>query len=82
MDYSPILAQVWRMMRTLIPAVLLIDLLKSTWVNRQIGELPDRLLAHWALDKKTCGRLHSVPLKTPDGMHQSTISSSCPMASL
>ncbi|AVO53797.1 nuclease-related domain-containing protein [Ectopseudomonas mendocina] len=70
MDYSPIVAQVWSMLAWLIPAVLLIGLLKSPWAKGQIGELLVRLFAHWQLDKQTYRRLHNVTLNTPDGTTQ------------
>ena len=54
----------------LIPAALLIGLLKSPWAKGQIGELLVRLFAHWQLDKQTYRRLHNVTLNTPDGTTQ------------
>jgi restriction system protein len=76
-DYSVILRPVIDMMTWLIPAMLLIGLLKSPWAKGHIGELLVRLFAHWQLDKQTYRRLHNVTLNTPDG----TTHSSRPTAS-
>ncbi|EZH77030.1 hypothetical protein AU05_01080, partial [Ectopseudomonas composti] len=70
MDYSVILQPVINSMIWLLPAMLLIGLLKSPWAKGQIGELLVRLFAHWQLDKQTYRRLHNVTLNTPDGTTQ------------
>jgi hypothetical protein len=70
MDYSIILGPFIGTMTWLIPAMLLIGLLKSPWAKGHIGELLVRLFAHWQLDKQTYRRLHNVTLNTPDGTTQ------------
>lgn len=54
MDYRVILAPLLDTMTWLIPAMLLIGLLKSRWAKGHIGELLVRLFAHWQLDKSEC----------------------------
>ncbi len=70
MDYSPIVGQVWGMLAWIIPAALLISLLKSPWAKGHIGELQVRFFAHRQLDERTYRRLHNVTLNTPDGTTQ------------
>ncbi|MBD9412974.1 NERD domain-containing protein [Pseudomonas sp. PDM16] len=70
MDYRLILAPLFDTMTWLIPAMLLIGLLKSRWAKGHIGELLVRMFAHWQLDKQTYRRLHNVTLNTPDGTTQ------------
>lgn len=70
MDYRVILAPLFDTMTWLLPAMLLIGLLKSRWAKGHIGELLVRLFAHWQLDKQTYRRLHNVTLNTPDGTTQ------------
>ena len=70
MDYSIILRPVIDTLTWLLPAMLLIGLLKSPWAKGHIGELLVRLFAHWQLDKQTYRRLHNVTLNTPDGTTQ------------
>ena len=67
MDFTPIIAQAWGTLGWVIPAALLIGLLKSPWAKGHIGEILVRLFAHWQLDKQTYRRLHNVTLNTPDG---------------
>jgi len=70
MDFSIILRPVIDSLFWLIPAALLIGLLKSPWAKGHIGELLVRLFAHWQLNKQTYRRLHNVTLNTPDGTTQ------------
>lgn len=70
MDVGLILRPLIDSLFWLIPAILLIGLLKSPWAKGHIGELLVRLLAHWQLDKQTYRRLHNVTLNTPDGTTQ------------
>lgn len=70
MDYSVILRPVIDTMTWLLPAMLLLGLLKSPWAKGHIGELLVRLFAHWQLNKHTYRRLHNVTLNTPDGTTQ------------
>ncbi len=70
MDVGLILRPLIDSLFWLIPAILLIGLLKSPWAKGQIGELLVRLFAHWQLDKQTYRRLHNVTLNTPDGTTQ------------
>nr|WP_238589650.1 nuclease-related domain-containing protein [Pseudomonas toyotomiensis] len=70
MDVGLILRPLIDSLFWLIPAALLIGLLKSPWAKGQIGELLVRLFAHWQLDKQTYRRLHNVNLNTPDGTTQ------------
>lgn len=70
MDVGLILRPLIDSLFWLIPAALLIGLLKSPWAKGQIGELLVRLFAHWQLDKQTYRRLHNVTLNTPDGTTQ------------
>jgi len=70
MDVGLILRPLIDSLFWLIPAVLLIGLLKSPWAKGQIGELLVRLFAHWQLNKQTYRRLHNVILNTPDGTTQ------------
>ncbi len=70
MDYSIILRPLIDTLYWLMPAMLLIGLLKSPWAKGHIGELLVRLFAHWQLDKQTYRRLHNVTLNTPDGTTQ------------
>jgi len=70
MDYAVVLRPLIGTATWLIPALLLIGLLKSPWGKGQIGELLVRLFAHWQLDKQTYRRLHNVTLNTPDGTTQ------------
>jgi hypothetical protein len=70
MDVGLILRPLIDSLFWLIPAALLIGLLKSPWAKGQIGELLVRLFAHWQLDKQTYRRLHNITLNTPDGTTQ------------
>jgi hypothetical protein len=70
MDVGLILRPLIDSLFWLIPAALLIGLLKSPWAKGHIGELLVRLFAHWQLDKQTYRRLHNVTLNTPDGTTQ------------
>jgi hypothetical protein len=70
MDVGLILRPLIDSLFWLIPAALLIGLLKSPWAKGQIGELLVRLFAHWQLDKQTYRRLHNVTLNTLDGTTQ------------
>jgi hypothetical protein len=70
MDFTPIIAQAWDTLGWLIPLMLLIGLLKSSWAKGYIGELLVRLFAHRQLDKQTYRRLHNVTLNTCDGSTQ------------
>ncbi|WP_032672974.1 nuclease-related domain-containing protein [Pseudomonas syringae] len=54
----------------LLPALLLLALLKSPWAKGHIGELWVRLFAHCKLDKTVYRRLHNVTLNTADGTTQ------------
>ncbi len=70
MDFTPIIAQVWKVAIWLVPLMFLLGLLKSPWAKGHIGELRVRLFAHWRLDRQTYRRLHNVTLPTPDGTTQ------------
>lgn len=70
MNLYPILRPLIDTLSWLIPALLAIQLLKSSWVKGYIGELRVRVLAHWRLDKRVYRRLHNVTLSTPDGTTQ------------
>eukprot|EP01031_Cornospumella_fuschlensis_P052023 gene52023-63604_t len=70
MDTTPPLQPLFSAMAWLIPAMLLLGLLKSPLGKGYIGELLVRLFAHWQLDRQTYHRLHNVTLATPDGTTQ------------
>lgn len=54
----------------LIPAMLLIGLLKTPWFKGWFGERLVRVFAHYQLDRQIYRRLHDVTLPTPDGTTQ------------
>ncbi|MGN2434615.1 nuclease-related domain-containing protein [Pseudomonas syringae] len=70
MNYSAIFAPAIHILIWLLPALLLLALLKSPWAKGHIGELWVRLFAHWKLDKTVYRRLHNVTLNTADGTTQ------------
>ncbi|NAT23264.1 nuclease-related domain-containing protein [Pseudomonas syringae] len=70
MNYSAIFAPTIHILIWLLPALLLLALLKSPWAKGHIGELWVRLFAHWKLDKTVYRRLHNVTLNTADGTTQ------------
>ncbi|MCF5469929.1 nuclease-related domain-containing protein [Pseudomonas syringae] len=70
MNYSAIFAPAINIMTWLLPALLVLSLLKSSWAKGHIGELWVRLLAHWKLDKAVYRRVHNVTLDTADGTTQ------------
>lgn len=70
MDYSAIFAPAIHILIWLLPALLLLALLKSPWAKGHIGELWVRLFAHCKLDKTVYRRLHNVTLNTADGTTQ------------
>ncbi|CAM3434815.1 nuclease [Pseudomonas floridensis] len=70
MNYSVILAPFLSQLVWLIPFVLLITLLKSSWAKGHIGECWVRLFTYWKLDKSVYRRLHNVTLDTADGTTQ------------
>lgn len=70
MDTTPLLQPLFSAMAWLIPAMLLLGLLKSSLGKGYIGEILVRLFAHWQLDRQTYQRLHNVTLATPDGTTQ------------
>ena len=70
MDVGLILRPLIDSLFWLIPAALLIGLLRSPWAKGHIGELLVRLFAHWQLDQHSYRRLHNLTLNTPDGTTQ------------
>jgi len=54
----------------LIPAMLLIGLLKTPWFKGWFGERLVRVFAHYQLDRQIYRRQHDVTLPTPDGTTQ------------
>ncbi|MDU8428259.1 nuclease-related domain-containing protein [Pseudomonas syringae pv. actinidifoliorum] len=70
MNYSAIFAPTIHILIWLLPALLLLALLKSPWAKGHIGELWVRLFAHWKLDKTVYRRMHNVTLNTADGTTQ------------
>lgn len=70
MDTTHLLQPLLSAMAWLIPAMLLLGLLKSPLGKGYIGEFLVRLFAHWQLDRQTYQRLHNVTLTTPDGTTQ------------
>lgn len=70
MDYTPLFKPLLNAFTWLIPAALLVGLLKSPFVKGWIGELLVRLFAHWQLDRQVYRRLHNVTLNTLDGTTQ------------
>ncbi|MCD5995285.1 NERD domain-containing protein [Pseudomonas sp. CDFA 602] len=70
MNLSAVIAPAFHMLSWLLPAMLLLGLLKSRWAKGHIGEMWVSLFAGWKLDKATYRRFHNVTLDTPDGTTQ------------
>lgn len=70
MNYFVILQPLLDTLKWLIPAMLLIGLLKTPWFKGWLGERLVRLFAHYQLDREVYRRLHDVTLPTPDGTTQ------------
>ncbi|GAD65182.1 nuclease-related domain-containing protein [Aquipseudomonas alcaligenes] len=70
MNYLAILQPLLDTLKWLIPAMLLIGLLKTPWFKGWFGERLVRVLAHYRLDRQVYRRLHDVTLPTPDGTTQ------------
>lgn len=70
MDTLLILQPLLDTLKWLIPAMLLIGLLKTPWFKGWFGERLVRVLAHYRLDRQVYRRLHDVTLPSPDGTTQ------------
>lgn len=70
MNYFVILQPLLDTLKWLIPAMLLIGLLKTPWFKGWFGERLVRVFAHYQLDRQIYRRLHDVTLPTPDGTTQ------------
>lgn len=70
MNYFVILQPLLDTLKWLIPAMLLIGLLKTPWFKGWFGERLVRVFAHYQLDRQIYHRLHDVTLPTPDGTTQ------------
>ena len=70
MNYFVILQPLLDTLKWLIPAMLLIGLLKTPWFKGWFGERLVRVFAHYRLDRQVYLPLHDVTLPTPDGTTQ------------
>ncbi|HBO6863567.1 TPA: nuclease [Pseudomonas aeruginosa] len=70
MNYFVIFQPLLDTLKWLIPAMLLIGLLKTPWFKGWFGERLVRVFAHYQLDRQIYRRLHDVTLPTPDGTTQ------------
>lgn len=70
MNYFVILQPLLDTLKWLIPAILLIGLLKTPWFKGWFGERLVRVFAHYQLDRQIYRRLHDVTLPTLDGTTQ------------
>ncbi len=70
MDLTVILSPLFGMLSYLIPIVILIELLKSSWFKGVFGEFIVNVLAKLMLDKNEYHLIKNVTLPTPDGTTQ------------
>lgn len=49
-------------LKWLLMAILPLDVLKTYWTTRNLGELRVSLFAHWQLDRRTFRSLHDFTL--------------------
>lgn len=70
MDLTVILSPLFGMLWYLIPIVILIALLKSSWFKGVLGEFIVNVLAKLILDKNEYHLIKNVTLPTPDGTTQ------------
>jgi len=54
----------------LLPAIIIVSILKSPWFKGLIGEWLIKISANYLLDKTTYHAVHNVTLETPDGTTQ------------
>ena len=69
-DFSPIIAEVYKMALWVIPALFVIAFFKSPWFKGWLGEWLVNTAAKWKLDSKVYRRLHNVTLPTDEGTTQ------------
>lgn len=70
MNFSPFISQFIQNFYFLIPLIVLIGILKSSWFKGMIGEFLVNISAKWLLDKNKYHLIKNVTLPTPDGTTQ------------
>ncbi|MBL4760831.1 MAG: NERD domain-containing protein [Mariprofundaceae bacterium] len=70
MHITPFINQLLGMLYYLIPIIVLIALLKSSWFKGVLGEFIVNILAKMMLDKNDYHLIKNVTLPTPDGTTQ------------
>lgn len=70
MDFSPVIGSVWSIAEWLIPAFLLVGILKSPWLKGKVGELFVKIFAKFRLPQDIYIPMHDITLPTPDGTTQ------------
>lgn len=70
MDLTPLYSNLFGMLIWLIPALILVAVLKSSWFKGWLGELMVKISAKLFLPKDQYHPFHNVTLPTPDGTTQ------------
>jgi hypothetical protein len=70
LDIIVILTPAFQNLLWLLPVLVVVTLLKSSWLKGWLGEQLVRLYAPWTLDKRVYRRFHDITLDTPDGTTQ------------
>lgn len=70
MDFSPIIANVFKAVWWLVPLAVLLAFLRSPWFKGIAGEFLVKIIAKLRLPEDTYHAIHNVTLPTPDGTTQ------------
>ncbi|KMQ50586.1 nuclease [Chitinispirillum alkaliphilum] len=70
MDFTPFIKQITSILWWIIPLVIVITILKSSWFKGLMGEFIINVSAKWLLDKNQYHLIKNVTLPTSDGTTQ------------
>ncbi len=70
MNFSPIISQFFQIFWYLIPLLVVVGILKSSWFKGFLGEFIVNISSKWLLDKNKYHLLKNVTLPTTDGTTQ------------